>query len=125
MQREIHTLKPPLDVNSELWLGFDEGRLVAVVDIVRSPRKLDRFHLALVAVDVDHRGQDGELADELLAVALDKCALKVADLHEILVTADIHRSNACAQEWAKRNGFHITAEEDDAYQTWILRLILD
>lgn len=90
------------------WLGYEEGRAVALGQIAHSPYA-PADHLAVqIAVDPDHRncGRGGGMLELLEREAIGRGFRGLV--------ATIPEAASCPQDWAKARGFHRHALRSDS-----------
>lgn len=126
VQKWARTAHPPSGANERLRLGIDSDgeRLTTVgeVCLLRVVDGLAALKMTGIAIDVEHRGLGGRLADSALQDLLQSSGelAMAGGASEMIVIAWVDPRNGPSQRMLERNGFRFRSSVADDIDDWVL-----
>ena len=119
-------LKPARVPHRTTLLGWTRDEQLGGVVSYLAVGSEQKFKIDVIAVALALRRRGGGWAREGLTTALDFITAEADQhgFHAALIAASVHEDNRPAQDLFEREGFRVTGEEPDGYQTWALELIV-
>lgn len=120
VQSGIRNARPPMRGGTRMQLGHLSGALAAVTWFEFDDTEAEVF-IKAVAIAVEQRGGDGQLAEAAMSRVVIEAARHFAALghHSAIAVGKIHVENRASQRLAARVGFTADEMADDQLQFWV------